>query len=214
MSFNTILACFIIYIVCLHARSSNEPGADDGGQLYCDEAQFNLDTVENHSYDCDEPADFDSHGENTVGGKWDDESHEASSIVDESGWEELDTKSSDEATMSDMKHPVGTSQPNNNLPGSLLSAENPPGASADNNASVNTDAPVFGSEPLAADVDDTAPWASCVSLRRRKAPSDVYEEPFCSDCELVIHADHLLKCSEPSCTEKVCLICYVVLEAT
>jgi hypothetical protein len=51
---------------------------------------------------------------------------------------------------------------NNNLSGSLLLAENPPGASADNNASINTDGPVFGSdlEPLAADVDDTAPRVS------------------------------------------------------
>ena len=115
--------------------------------------------------------------------------------------------------MSDTEHPTGTSEQNNNLSGSLSLAENPPGASADNNASVNTDG-ISGSEPLAADVDDTAPWASRVSLRRRKAPSEVNEEPFCSDCELVIRDDHLLKCSELSCTEKVCLnMYYVVLKA-
>ena len=30
-----------------------------------------------------------------------------------------------------------------------------------------------------------------------------FEDLFCSECELIIPTNHLLKCNEPSCTEKV-----------
>jgi hypothetical protein len=178
---------------------------NDGDPLYWDEAQSNIDVSENYDKNYDELTDFDAHWENTIGSEWDDDYHDsASSIVDESGWEELDSKSSDgsNGTRLDTDHPTGSTEQNDNASGGILSADNTPGASADDNASVDMNE-VFNTEPIAVGVDDTGPQTSRILLRRRKVPSSVYEEPFCSDCESVIPAGHLLKCSEPSCTEKV-----------
>jgi hypothetical protein len=158
---------------------------------------------ETYGYDYDEPADFDTHWENTIGNEWDDECHEASSIIDESSWEELDMSgSSDESYggRSDTEHLTGTSE-RNDTPESPPSADNMHAAPADTNTHADADE-LSNTVPIT--VDDTTLQTSHVSLRRRKAPSDNFEEPFCSDCELIIYSDHLLKCSEPSCTEKVC----------
>ena len=118
--------------------------------------------------------------------------------------------SSDESTASHTEYPTGPYEQKNSPSGSLVSAEKALGAPINNNASINAD-DVFDSEPTAINADDATLQKSRVSLRRRKAPSDIYEEPFCSDCELVIRVDHLLRCSEPSCTEKVCFIMYNVV---
>jgi len=141
-----------------------------------------------------------------VGDEWDeDASHESSSVVDESGWEEYDAALSDGSSVirSDMAPLADGNEQANSMLGDGLSLDNVLQASGDDNASEHADK-VFSEEPNVADIDDAGLQISRISLRRRRAPPKIHEDPFCSECELIIHTDHLLKCNEPSCTEKVC----------
>jgi hypothetical protein len=141
-----------------------------------------------------------------VGGEWNDEQDsEKSSIVDESGWEDYDAALSDgsSVTKSDMELLTGGNEQADTTLGDCLSTDNVPQVSADDNASEHANE-VLGEEPKVADIDDAGLQTSRISLRRRRTPAEIHEDPFCSECELIIHTDHLLKCNEPSCTEKVC----------
>src|ERR1700720_4742697 len=77
--------------------------------------------------------------------------------------------------------------------------------SMDNVMSLRADEVLPSTESIEADIDSAAVQPSRVSLRRRRAPSESHQDSFCSDCELIISIGHILKCQEPSCTEKVCL---------
>jgi hypothetical protein len=130
----------------------------------------------------------------------------AHSPTSEKDWEECDTSILDgpSGTHSEFEYltdPLSTRAQADSSLESHISADDADTTPPDVDISACADE-TTGVETTNVDAE-TAPRPSRVSLRRRRLPSVTEEDSFCSDCELLIHTDHLLKCNGPSCTEKV-----------